>query len=96
MRRFSTRLSSHPVPLDMNTLTAHQTLLARAWMLYLWLAYRTFYAQTCPAAALLAAGVLSVRFAPGQSQRQICTVLNFRRKDFLRELKKMKIGMAGV
>ena len=79
---------SHPVPLDMNTLTA----LKRSSLgldLYLWLAYRTF--------ALRAPLRLSWR----QVYRQFGlhptkasdkrTVLNFRRK-VLRELKKIKIA----
>ena len=86
--KFFNEITRHPVPLDMNTLTA----LKRSTLgldLYLWLAYRTF--------ALRAPLRLSWR----QVYRQFGlhptkasdkrTVLNFRRK-VLRELKKIKIA----
>ena len=65
---FFNEIIQHPVPIDMNTLTA----LKRCSLgldLYLWLVYRTFPAPG-PATAHLAAGVPSVRLAPGQGQRQ--------------------------
>ena len=89
---FFNEIIRHPVPLDLNTLTA----LKRCSLgldLYLWLAYRTF--------ALRAPLPLSWR----QVYRQFGlhptkasdkrTVLNFRRK-VLRELKKIKIAWLGL
>ena len=65
---FFNEIISHPVPIEMNTLTA----LKRSPLgldLYLWLTYRTF-ALRAPATALLAAGVPSVRSGTGSGQRQ--------------------------
>ena len=65
---FFNEIIRHPVPLDMNTLTA----LKRSTLgldLYLWLVYRTF-APPRSATALLASGLPSVWSAPGQGQRQ--------------------------
>ena len=65
---FFNEIIQHPVPIDMNTLTA----LKRSPLgldLYLWLVYRTF-AASCSATPHLEAGVPPVRSAPGQGQRQ--------------------------
>ena len=65
--KFFNEIISHPVPLDMNTLTA----LKRSTLgldLYLWLVYRTFSLRA-PLRLLLAASVPPVRSAPGQSPR---------------------------
>ena len=65
---FFNEIINHPVPLDMNTLTA----LKRGALgldLYLWLVYRTFSLRA-PLRLSLAAGVPSVRRGPGQGQRQ--------------------------
>ena len=65
---FFNEIIQHPVPLDMNTLTA----LKRSTLgldLYLWLGLP----HLCPprsATALLASGLPSVWSAPGQGQRQ--------------------------
>ena len=59
---FFNEIIRHPVPLDMNTLTA----LKRSTLgldLYLWLVYRTF-ASRAPLRALLASGLPSVWSAP--------------------------------
>ena len=64
---FFNEIIRHPVPLDMNTLTA----LKRSSLgldLYLWLVYRTFPLRA-PAAAHLAADLPPVRSGPGQHQR---------------------------
>ena len=65
---FFNEIISHPVPIEMNTLTA----LKRSPLgldLYLWLTYRDLRAS-CSVAALLAAGVPSVRSGTGSGQRQ--------------------------
>ena len=89
---FFHEIASHPVPLDMNTLTALKRC-ALGLDLYLWLNYRTF--------ALLAPLQLSwqqlyrqfgLHPAKASDKR---TVLNFRRK-ILRELKKIKIAWPGL
>ena len=64
---FFNEIIQHPVPIDMNALTA----LKRSPLgldLYLWLVYRTFYAQES-AAALLATGVPPIRSGPRQCKR---------------------------
>ena len=65
---FFNEIINHPVPLDTNILTA----LKRSSLgldLYLWLVYRTFTLRA-PLAPHLAAGVPSVRSAPGQGGQQ--------------------------
>ena len=67
--KFFNEIISHPVPIDMNTLAA----LKRSTLgldLYLWL-YLPHLHPPRFATPLLAAGVLAVRSAPGQRQRQI-------------------------
>ena len=62
MKPFFNEIIQHPVPLNMNTLTA----LKRSTLgldLYLWLTYRTF-ALRAPLAAHLETVVLPVRAAP--------------------------------
>ena len=61
--KFFNEIIRHPVPLDMNILTA----LKRCSLgldLYMWLTYRTFATQA-PAAAHMASVVLPVRGRPG-------------------------------
>ena len=41
-KNFFNEIINHPVPLDMNTLTAHEALSALGLDLYMWVAYRTF------------------------------------------------------
>ena len=65
--KFFNEIIRHPVPLDMNTLTA----LKRSSLgldLYLWLIYRTF-ALRAPQRLTLETVVPAVRSAPGPSQR---------------------------
>ena len=59
---------NHPVPIDMNTLTALKRS-ALGLDLYLWLVVPHLPAS-CPTADHLAAGLPPVRLAPGQGQRQ--------------------------
>ena len=90
--KFFKEIISHPVPLNMNTLTA----LKRSSLgldLYLWLVYRTF--------ALHAAQPITWRqvyrqfgLDPDQASDNV-TVQNFRRK-VLRELKKIKLAWSGL
>ena len=90
--KFYNEIISHPVPIDMNTLTA----LKRSPLgldLYLWLVYRTFPLRA------------TVRISWKQVYRQFgvepdkandrVTVDNFR-KDCLRELKKIKLSWPGL
>ena len=86
---FFNEIINHPVPLDMNTLTA----LKRCSLgldLYLWLVYRTFVLR---APLRLTWRQLYHQFGrePGQSQPDKRTVQNFRIK-VLRELKKIKMA----
>ena len=65
---FFNEIVRHPVPLNMNTLTA----MKRSPLgldLYLWLVYRIFSLRR-PDAALLADALSAVRSGPGQGQRQ--------------------------
>ena len=85
---FFNEIIRHPVPLDMNTLTA----LKRSTLgldLYLWLTYRTF---TLRAPLHLTWKQLYQQFGahPAQASNNV-TVQNFRRK-VLRELKKIKLA----
>ena len=66
--KFFQEIIRHPVPLDMNALTALKRC-ALGLDLYLWLVYRTFPLRT-PQRITLAPGIPSVRIAPLQSQRQ--------------------------
>ena len=85
---FFNEIIRHPVPLDMNTLTA----LKRSTLgldLYLWLVYRTFALR---APLRLTWKQLYQQFGahPAQASNNV-TVQNFRRK-VLRELKKIKLA----
>ena len=85
---FFNEIINHPVPLDMNTLTA----LKRSTLgldLYLWLTYRTFALR---ARLRLTWKQLYQQFGahPAQASNNV-TVQNFRRK-VLRELKKIKLA----
>ena len=90
--KFFNEIINHPVPIDMNTLTALKRC-ALGLDLYLWLTYRMFTAPH-PAAAHLAAPVPSVRSAPLQGQRPSHRP-NFRHQA-LRELKKIKLAWQGL
>ena len=89
---FFNEIINHPVPIDMNTLTA----LKRSPLgldLYLWLVYRTF---TLRAPLRLSWPTLYRQFGvdPSRASDRV-TVDNFR-KDCLRELKKVKTAWPGL
>ena len=90
--KFFNEIISHPVPLDMNTLTA----LKRSSLgldLYLWLVYRTFALR---APKRLTWRLLYSQFGahPDKASDRV-TVQAFRRK-VLRELKKIKVAWPGL
>ena len=92
MRCFFNEIISHPVPLDMNTLTALKRC-ALGLDLYLWLTYRTF---TLRAPLRLTWRQVYRQFGlhPAKASDKR-TVQNFRCK-VLRELKKIKIAWPGL
>ena len=86
--KFYNEIISHPVPLDMNTLTA----LKRSSLgldLYLWLTYRTF-ALRAPLRLLWRQVYRQFGVDPARASDRV-TVRNFQRK-VLRELKKIKLA----
>ena len=86
--KFYNEIISHPVPLDMNTLTA----LKRSSLgldLYLWLTYRTF-ALRAPLRLLWRQVYSQFGVDPARASDRV-TVRNFQRK-VLRELKKIKLA----
>ena len=90
--KFFNEIVRHPVPIDMNTLTA----LKRSSLgldLYLWLVYRTFALR---APKRLTWRLLYSQFGahPDKASDRV-TVRNFQRKA-LRELKKIKIAWPGL
>ena len=89
---FFNEIISHPVPIDMNTLTA----LKRCSLgldLYLWLVYRTFPLRA-PLRLTWRQGYRQFGLDPDKaSDKQ--TVKNFRRK-VLRELQKIKLAWPGL
>ena len=90
--KFFNEIIRHPVPIDMNTLTA----LKRSPLgldLYLWLTYRTFALR---AAKRITWRLLYSQFGahPAKASDK-ATVQNFRRK-VLRELKKIKLAWPGL
>ena len=92
--KFFQEIVRHPVPLDINTLTA----LKRSTLgldLYLWLVYRTFPLRV-PLLLSWQAGVPWIQFGahPDKASNKR-TVLDFRRK-VLRELKKIKTAWPGL
>ena len=89
---FFNEIINHPVPLDMNTLTA----LKRCSLgldLYLWLTYRTF-ALRAPLRLSWRQVYRQFGLHPDKASDKR-TVLDFRRK-VLRELKKIKIAWSGL
>ena len=89
---FFNEIINHPVPLDMNTLTA----LKRSSLgldLYLWLTYRTF-ALTCPLRLTWKQLYRQFGAHPAKASDKF-TVRNFRTK-CLRELKKIKLAWPGL
>ena len=89
---FYNEIINHPVPLDMNILTALKRC-ALGLDLYLWLTYRTF-ALTRPVRITWRQLYLQFGTNPAKASDKR-TVLNFRRK-ILRELKKIKIAWADL
>ena len=90
--QFFNEIISHPVPLDMNTLTAPKRS-SLGLDLYLWLVYRTFALR---APKRLTWRLLYSQFGahPDKASDRV-TVRNFQRKA-LRELKKIKIAWPGL
>ena len=89
---FFNEIINHPIPLDMNTLTA----LKRSSLgldLYLWLTYRTF-ALRAPLPISWRQVYRQFGLIPDKA-RDKRTVLDFRRK-VLRELKKIKLAWKGL
>ena len=90
--KFFNEIIHHPVPIDMNTLTALKRL-PLGLDLYLWLVYRTFSLRT---PQRLTWQQLYRQFGahPDKAKDKV-TVQNFRRK-VLRELKKIKTAWLGL
>ena len=89
VRTFFNEIINHPVPLDMNTLTA----LKRSTLgldLYLWLTYRTFALKRSASGSLGSSCTSSSERTRARASNNV-TVQNFRRK-VLRELKKIKLA----
>ena len=90
--KFFNEIISHPVPLDMNTLTA----LKRSSLgldLYLWLVYRTFSLRA-PQRITWKQVYRQFGSDPDKASDNV-TVQNFRR-EVLRELKKIKLAWPGL
>ena len=90
--KFYNEIISHPVPIDMNTLTA----LKRSPLgldLYLWLVYRTFPLRA-PVRISWKQVYRQFGVEPDKANDRV-TVDNFR-KDCLRELKKIKLAWPGL
>ena len=90
--KFFNEIISHPVPLDMNTLTAMKRS-SLGLDLYLWLTYRTF-ALRAPLRLLWRQVYRQFGVDPARASDRV-TVRNFQRK-VLRELKKIKIAWPGL
>ena len=89
---FFNEITSHPVPLDMNTLTALKRS-ALGLDLYLWLVYRTF-----PLRAPLRLTWRQVyrQFGANPAQASDKNIVNAFRTKCLRELKKIKLAWPGL
>ena len=90
--KFFNEIIRHPVPLDMNTLTA----LKRSSLgldLYLWLVYRTF---TLRAPLRLTWRHLYRQFGADPTQAGNKNIVNAFRTKCLRELKKIKLAWLGL
>ena len=90
--KFYNEIISHPVPLDMNTLTAMKRS-SLGLDLYLWLTYRTF-ALRAPLRLLWRQVYQQFGVDPARASDRV-TVRNFQRK-ILRELKKIKMAWPGL
>ena len=90
--KFFNEITSHPVPLDMNTLTALKRS-ALGLDLYLWLVYRTF-----PLRAPLRLTWRQVyrQFGANPAQASDKNIVNAFRTKCLRELKKIKLAWPGL
>ena len=84
---FFNEIIRHPVPIDMNTLTALKRC-ALGLDLYLWLAYRTFALR---APLRLTWRQVYRQFGPNPDEHSHDAIQNFRRR-VLRELKKIKLA----
>ena len=90
--KFFNEIISHPVPIDMNTLTA----LKRSPLgldLYLWLVYRTFALR---APKRLTWRLLYSQFGVDSAQASDKRTVDAFRTDCLRELKKIKLAWPGL
>ena len=90
--KFFNEIISHPVPIDMNTLTA----LKRSSLgldLYLWTAYRTF---TLRAPQRLSWPHLYRQFGADPSRADDHNAVQYFRRKVLRELKKIKLAWPGL
>ena len=90
--KFFQEIITHPVPIDMNTLTALKRC-ALGLDLYLWLTYRTF-ALRAPLRLSWRQVYRQFGLHPDKASDKR-TVLDFRRK-VLRELKKIKLAWPGL
>ena len=90
--KFFQEIIQHPVPIDMNTLTALKRC-ALGLDLYLWLVYRTF-ALRAPQRLTWRQLYRQFDADPAQTPGKRA-IQDFRRK-VLRELKKIKLALAGV
>ena len=90
--KFYNEIISHPVPLDMNTLTAMKRS-SLGLDLYLWLVYRTFPLRA-PLRLLWRQVYQQFGVDPARASDRV-TVRNFQRK-VLRELKKIKMAWPGL
>ena len=89
---FFNEIINHPVPLDMNTLTALRRC-ALGLDLYLWLVYRTF-ALTSP--LRLSWPLLYGQFDADPSKAGSHDTVQYFRRKVLRELKKIKLAWPGL
>ena len=90
--KFFKEIINHPVPIDMNTLTA----LKRCSLgldLYLWLTYRTF---TLRAPQQLTWRQLYRQFGADPTKSSDKETIKFFRRQALRELKKIKLSWPGL
>ena len=88
---FFNEIIRHPVPIDMNTLTALKRC-ALGLDLYLWINYRTFALR---APLRLTWRQVYRQFGPNPDEYSHDAIQNFRRR-VLRELKKIKLAWPGL
>ena len=90
--KFFNEIIRHPVPLDMNTLTALKRC-ALGLDLYLWLTYRTF---TLRAPLRLTWRQVYRQFAADPTSAEDKNIIQMFRRKVLRELKKIKLAWPGL